>query len=89
MISENSKIINGKIIKIEKRKNSKYLYNIFIKDQKNNIYKTIINTRFFNTLNLNENISILGKTVKFGSIYKLLSRKIIYKGKSFDIISFH
>lgn len=71
--------IFGEIINIEKINNSKYIYNIYIKDEKGNIYKTLINTRYIGDISLKEKIIIKGVAIKFHNIYKLISYRIKYK----------
>ncbi|MBM7560390.1 hypothetical protein [Marinitoga litoralis] len=86
IINSNNKkldLIKGIVEKIEIINNSKYLRNIYIKDDENRLYKTIINTRYTGDLKINDNIIIEGVAIKFLEYYKLISYKIYYNERDF------
>ncbi|WP_129407829.1 hypothetical protein [Marinitoga lauensis] len=74
----------GKIEKIEAINNSKYLRNVYIKDKKGYLYKTLINIRHIGNLALNQEICVKGVAIKINNIYKLISYKIEYNNSTFS-----
>ncbi|KAF2956870.1 hypothetical protein [Marinitoga sp. 38H-ov] len=78
-------VITGSIEKIEDINNSKYMKYVYVKDDCNNIYKTMINIRHTGNLNIKNKITIEGVAIKFFDYYKLISYKIYYNKRKFSI----